>query len=263
MSSATVDLAKCKRDGLCTTVCPMGVLELDSEKLPRVVPAMAAQCIHCGHCVAVCGQGALAIEGIGPQDCQPIRPELQINSEQVAQHFKTRRSVRHYQSKPVPRQLIKELLDSARWAPTAVNTQAVEYLVIDSPEQVRQLVRLAVDAFRPNPGLSRLVQACDAGIDRILRGAPAVILAHAPSSTFNASGDCTIALAHIDLLAPAYGLATCWAGLLMGAIRQNPALAASLNLPPTHAPHGALMLGYAKFQYRAIPPRQELKVQWR
>jgi nitroreductase len=44
--------------------------------------------------------------------------------------LKTRRSVRSYQDKPVAKEMIEQIIDSARLAPTANNIQPWEFLVV-------------------------------------------------------------------------------------------------------------------------------------
>jgi nitroreductase len=241
----------------------MGVLELDAEKLPRVAEGRAESCIRCGHCVAVCGQGALGLDGVRPQDCQSTAPEPGVSPEQMMQYFRSRRSVRRYRDVRVPRESVVRILDTASWAPTAKNDQAVEWLVIDSADEIRRLASLVIEFLRPNPVQARLVAAWDAGEDPILRGAPLVLVAHAPVASINPQGDCTIALTHVELLAATQGLGGCWAGLLMMGVRGSAAVREALNLPAGHAAQGALMLGYQQVRYARIPPRRKARVQWR
>ncbi|RIK16430.1 MAG: nitroreductase family protein, partial [Chloroflexi bacterium] len=39
----------------------------------------------------------------------------------IFEAIQTRRSIRRYLDKPVPREIIEEILDAARWAPSAHN----------------------------------------------------------------------------------------------------------------------------------------------
>lgn len=50
--------------------------------------------------------------------------------------IKERRSVRRFADMPVPRELIKEVVDTARYAPSWKNTQIVRYIVVDDQEKI-------------------------------------------------------------------------------------------------------------------------------
>ncbi|MBM3246853.1 MAG: nitroreductase family protein, partial [Candidatus Omnitrophica bacterium] len=53
---------------------------------------------------------------------------------EIIELIKSRRSIRQYQDKPVPRKLLEKLVDAARFAPTARNVQPWEFVVITEPE---------------------------------------------------------------------------------------------------------------------------------
>ena len=67
--------------------------------------------------------------------------------------------------------------------------------------------------------------------------------------------DLTLALSYFDLLAPAMGLGTCWAGLLQGALLHLPSLK---RLPEYRAKphHYPIMLGYPDAKYYRVPERK-------
>ena len=64
--------------------------------------------------------------------------------------------VRAYTSEPVPTEVVDRLLDLARRAPPAGNTQAVRFLVLDTPEAVEvggfgaEIVARVVDRLGPS-----------------------------------------------------------------------------------------------------------------
>ena len=45
-----------------------------------------------------------------------------------------RRTVRRFLDRPVPRDTVEQLIDAARWAPSACNLQLWEFVVVDDPE---------------------------------------------------------------------------------------------------------------------------------
>lgn len=56
--------------------------------------------------------------------------------------LKGRRSVRVYDDRPVPKETIEEIIDTARLAPTANNVQPWEFVVITDPEIRVKIARL-------------------------------------------------------------------------------------------------------------------------
>jgi nitroreductase len=59
-----------------------------------------------------------------------------------------RRMVRAFQARPVPSELVDELLDLARRAPSAGNTQPWSFLVLEGPEQTARLWDVTLPAER-------------------------------------------------------------------------------------------------------------------
>src|SRR5262249_40072096 len=53
-----------------------------------------------------------------------------------------RRSVRGFRNMPVPHELIEKILEAARWAPSAGNSQPWEFLVIENRKTIQELANL-------------------------------------------------------------------------------------------------------------------------
>jgi nitroreductase len=64
------------------------------------------------------------------------------------------------------------------------------------------------------------------------------------------------------IAAEALGLGTCWAGYLQIALAMSPGVAKLAGIPEGRQAYAATMLGYAKYNYVAIPPRKVLDVNW-
>ncbi len=62
---------------------------------------------------------------------------------QTLQALKKRCSVRTFNAKPIPRNLVEELIDCARLAPTARNIQPWEFVVITKKDTLQELGSLA------------------------------------------------------------------------------------------------------------------------
>ncbi|MEG3639567.1 nitroreductase [Magnetococcus sp. PR-3] len=69
----------------------------------------------------------------------------------VVEAVKNRRAIRQFQEKPVPQALLETLLDTARWAPSGVNTQPWQVAMVQGQAQqdLFQAVLNAVDEEQP------------------------------------------------------------------------------------------------------------------
>jgi nitroreductase/NAD-dependent dihydropyrimidine dehydrogenase PreA subunit len=259
MDFIKVDVATCKRDGMCAEVCPTGCIELDAEGLPRQAPE--ANCIACGHCVAVCPHGAMGNSRLDAGGVLPMPAGLP-DAASVRGLMLSRRSVREYKDTPVTAATMAGLLDTARYAPTAVNTQKVSFVACLDPAKVREAACMTIEWLRGAGVYPWMVTAWDKGYDAVLRGAPAFVVAHCPADYTWGETDCVIAASYLELFAAASGLGACWAGLLTRAAQAGAALARFLGIPEGSVARAGLMLGYPKYRYQSIPPRQAAKVTW-
>ena len=274
MSLFTIDEKKCKRDGICVAECPIRIIAMkDTSSVPEPTPDAAARCIRCGHCVAVCPHGAFTHSMLKTGDFPSIDKALSLSAEQAEQFLRSRRSIRTYEDRPVEQEKLQKLIDVARYAPTGGNSQLVSWLVVNSREEVKKVTAMVVDHMRElvqakapialNYRLDRVVAGWKMGIDGVTRGAPALVFAHAPKVYGLGAVDCTSALAYLDLAAPTLGLGTCWAGFVLLALPQWQPLREALALPAESAVHGVMMIGYPKYQYQRLVPRNAPKIEWK
>ncbi len=273
MELLEIDHDKCKKDGICVAECPMAIIQLDADEgYPSLIPGTEAVCLRCGHCIAVCPHGALQHASIPMDGCPPLVKDLTISHKEAVQFLRSRRSVRLYRDKPVEKEKIQTLIEIARYAPSAGNRQMVNWLVVTDPDKIHRLSELTVDWMRfileQGPEAARapyfpaIVTAWDKGMDRVLRDAPALVMAHAPKEALNGMVDLTLALSYLELAAPTLGLGTCWAGLLQGALLSRPDIKKELGLPENHPHHYPMMLGYTKLRYYRLPERKPPKIAW-
>jgi len=273
MSRFVVDETKCRRDGICVAVCPIGILTRGDDAPPELIPGGEALCISCGHCVAVCPFGACSLDAMAVEECPAVRPEWRLSPEQVEHFLRSRRSIRVFKDAAVANGRLERLIRIARYAPSGRNQQPVRWLVISGREPVRAIAghviawMRSICAGNPELGrrllLTRLVAAWDAGRDLICRGAPHLIVAHAPKDDSTAPSACTLALAYLELAAPSHGLGACWAGYLhMGALHWKP-LQEALALPAGDVFNGALLVGEPRHRYHRLPTRREPVITWR
>jgi len=270
MALLKVNKDTCTKCGSCAGICPDGLIFFIEDRYPRPISAADEFCLRCGHCVGVCPTGSLTHQDIPVEDCPPIEDSLKISFEQCSQLIKSRRSIRKYQDKPVPRDEIARLIDIARYAPTGHNSQNIRWLVVDDKARLKRFEEIGWDWMRDmigkNPQMAEMFEGVlkrmEAGHPDFIRGAPALVVTHAeknnPMEVINAS----IALGYFDLAANAAGLGCCWAGFFMMASNTFPALVEAVALPEDQQVYGALMLGYPEYRHRRIPVRKPARITW-
>jgi nitroreductase/NAD-dependent dihydropyrimidine dehydrogenase PreA subunit len=274
MERITIDKEKCNQDGICIMECPTRVLMMDeADNSPVPSPEFEEYCIRCGHCVAVCPTGALRLDWLDPENCPVMDKKLTLTPAQAEQFLKGRRSIRTFKKKTVARETLEKLLEVACSAPSAKNMQPWNWVVIQTPEEVHRLAGLVVDWMQGmlNSGLAegnavayrRVAAAWEAGIDRVCREAPHLIIVHAEKDWLFAPEDTALALCLLELYAVSLGLGVCWGGYLYKAVNAYPPLFEALGLPQDHLAFGAVMLGYPQFQYPRIPLRNRPIVTWK
>lgn len=166
--------------------------------------------------------------------------------------IKTRRSIRNYKEEQIPQDLLKKVVDLARFAPSWKNTQIARYYVVQSPELKQKIAESCVMGFTYNTGT--------------LTKAPAlVVLAYVEKrSGFERDGSCTtskgsdwemfdagIAAQTFCLAANEKGLGTCIMGIF-----DDAAVAEAINLPEGQKVGALIAVGYPA-EEPAAPARKE------
>lgn len=133
----------------------------------------------------------------------------------------TRRSIRSYKPDPVPDRLLRELLEAACAAPSAVNQQHWHFVALRSPEalaDLREIMGRTAQRFRPvleqrfsrNPGTIAETET----FLTTLGGAPVCVLAFFLRPDYpdrdGAMQSVSAALENLLLAARAKGLGSCW-----------------------------------------------------
>jgi len=274
MTTISVNPERCTGCRTCIGICPYFILAMDTPAgRPAADPLRIAACCHCGHCMAACPEGAITVRYDNGDSAACEMAEPPVTPGQIGRHFLMRRSIRHYQQRQVPQEILEEILGIVRYAPSGMNGQPVHWTVIRDPGAVRDLAGVIIAWARDvtekqpthplAPILPMIVSTWENRRDLVCHHAPGLVLAHGPEDNPNVFMDSLIAMAHLDLAAPAFGLGTCWAGFVQIAAGASPVVADALQLPQGHRLACAMLIGYPEFPFHRVPQRDALRVTWR
>ena len=172
-----------------------------------------------------------------------------------------RRSIRHYRPDPVADELITQVLDAARLAPSGSNAQPWKFVVVRSEEKRAALCEAAYGQPMIRQAPIVIVALGDRKVFRkwLRRGKELVDIGAVDAQVIETVGEiyrgrakepggadqsiqanCMIAIDHLTLAATGLGLGTCWVRLM-----KSDEVATVLELPNTMFPVAMIPLGYA------------------
>ncbi len=163
--------------------------------------------------------------------------------------IRNRRTIRRFQQKPIPFEILKELIDAARLAPSGGNLQPWEFLVIDDRNLLEPVFStLAWAAYLGPEGKPKEGEKPVAYI---------VVLHNKKLKSFTPASDFGAAIENILLAATDKGIGSCWIGSVQ---REN--LAKILDISSDYSIEYVIALGYPAEKAIAEDEKGSLKY-WR
>lgn len=158
-----------------------------------------------------------------------------------------RRSIRKYLDRPVDKDTVITLLKAAAAAPTAVNCQPWEFIVIDDQERLSTLKKELTSARYNAPAA---IVVCG-NMKLALKGADHELWVQ----------DCSAAIQNILLAATSLGLGSVWIGIYPVENRIR-LLKSALNIPEHVTPLGMVYIGYPAEEKEPRTRYNEKRVYW-
>ncbi|MBE0466166.1 MAG: nitroreductase family protein [Candidatus Desulforudis sp.] len=151
--------------------------------------------------------------------------------ETILQAIQNRSSIRRFRPDPVPRELLDQLVEAARWAPNAGNLQPWHFYVVTTPDRRRCLAQAALK--------QDFVAAAPVCI--VVCAEPDRSASHyrERGRTLYCYQDTAAAAQNILLAATAAGLGSCW----VGAFHED-RVVACLGIPRGRIPVALIPIGY-------------------
>lgn len=255
-----IDYEKCNNCQSCYDACSR-YFKRDREQNRIVFVDPNNFCDSCGRCVAMCKSDAILYENLGEilsfEETQD--PSALIPYETIHKFMSAKRSIRGYKKKKVPKDVLKKVLETMKYAPTGGNIRTLRCTIISDDDKIKQISDEVMDAIikSGNPVYSQnFIKAKERGIDTIFYNVPHVMIIHStnPGDAMNS----TIALTYGMLCAQSLGLASCWIGLAHGVLGANKRLKEEIaGIRGTI--WGVITIGYPTQIYYKVPPRPDIK----
>lgn len=175
-----------------------------------------------------------------------------------------RRAVREYQDRAVDERLLRDLINNAVQAPSAVNEQLWTFTVVRNQTILDRLSdRAKAHMLATTAADEQHAQLQTHLTDpkfHIFYHAPALILISAAKASRWCVEDCALAAQNLMLAAYGDGLGTCWIGFAQSFLNTEEGKNL-LALPPTSVPVAPIIVGYPR---RAADPvtRKPPDVRW-
>jgi nitroreductase len=178
-----------------------------------------------------------------------------------------RRSVRAYEAKAVPRDLLNAIIEAGNEAPSAMNSQPWRFVVVEEKDAKEKLLAAALPRAKKvtetlkdiDPERYEAIRKRYAELpDPVYYSAPAVVFVI--GSGTHAAHSCPMACENMMLAATALGLGSCWVGFGAMAV-EDPTVRGLLDLKKDESVFGPILFGYPK-AHPPRPPKKNPMVKW-
>jgi nitroreductase len=170
-----------------------------------------------------------------------------------------RRSIRDFEDREVPLDLIQEIISESIKAPNAGNMQLWRFIIINNREWIKRLSDLnkktILDGIRENPNspFKGYEETLKREEYEVFYNAPCLVYLVGTAKSGTIYVDCALLAAYFMLLAAERGLGSCW--IAQGAEIKDPEILQEIGLPENYRIIAPIILGYPK----SIPPMPERK----
>ena len=168
--------------------------------------------------------------------------------------IKSRRSTRKFKDKAVPEEMLTQVIEAGRYAPSGGNSQSTHFIVVENKELLNELAELVKQEFAKMEIEENTYKSLVNSITASKRGNyvfhynPAVLIITANKKDYgNNMVDCACALENMMLMANALDLGSVWINQLRW-LNENPVILEKmkeLGMADDERVYGALALGYA------------------
>lgn len=242
---------RCVGCGLCEKDCVSGVMKVQNGK----ATVKQTGCIACGHCEAVCPKNAVELTGFQEESIS-FNEQIRLNPEELLNAIRTRRTVRVFTEKEISNEIIKQIIEAGRLAPTGGNSQDSGFIILGTKQTELEL--LAVHMFQKLLKVAKPVIPFLKGMEIdehfFFKGAPLVIVL--TGSAVNAS----LAAENMAFMAEAHGLGVLYSGFFTMCVNRGKKIRKLMQMSRKEKAVTTLVIGYPGVKYYRTARREPAKV---
>ncbi len=281
--TTVIDEDACMGCAECIKVCPSDTISIINGK----AVVTGEKSLGCGHCAAVCPENAIRVMALEnntlifktiPQS-DKWRCFGDFDASELLGLMMSRRSCRNYLEKPVPKDILEDLVRMGVTAPSGTNSQKWTFTILDKKENVMALGEKIGIFFRKTNNLAQkawlrkflkligknelenyfheyfetvknaLKRYDENREDLLFHGASAVIIIGSQKGASCPCEDALLATQNILLGAHALGLGTCLIGFAATAMKKDKSIKKFLKIPEHEDIYSVIALGYPDEQY--------------
>jgi nitroreductase len=191
---------------------------------------------------------------------------VQGKEHEMAEYFellKKRRSIRDFEEKDVPLDIISEIIKESCLAPSSANGQPWRFIIVNNRDVIKSLsddskINLLsyIEKNPDSPTKKYEVALRDPGFN-VFYNAPCLVFIVGSKQLRSLHVDCALAACYFMFSASARDLGTCWIGF--GTNIQDPVLLKLIGMPEDYKIVAPLIIGYPK-SVPDLPERLEPQI---
>lgn len=294
-TAISINRSTCKKCLLCTEVCPNKILTRNETGEIVSRPERVDLCFKCGQCMAICETKSIIINGLSYEtDFFELPKNKPDNPERLFFNLiYTRRAIRNFKDKPVPKALLEKIVEAISFAPPGFPPLKTKIIVVQNTELIRQAlpymvklyerllqmmkkpvyrffikIEVGIQKFKTMQEhlipllISRIPALKNGTEDTITRNAPAMILFLADKNGEDIYQDISIAATYGMLASHSLGLGGSVMDIIPPAINKDQELRNMFGISNDQEVLTSLIIGYPKYRYQRGIKRNLKDVKW-
>lgn len=290
-----INQTTCIKCSYCADVCPNKIFSLNESNEIIIRQDRVESCFQCGQCMAICSTESIVINGLSYEKDFFDLPHQKFSGIEMSflEMIKTRRAIRNFKDRPVPREVLDKIVEAISFAPPSFPPLKIKIVVVRNTKLIRQALPHMINFYNnmvqmmKNPFIRFLIKkevgkkrmktiqnhlipllinrlpALKSGEeDTLTRNAPAMILFLADKNGEDISQDVSIAATYGMLAIHSLGLGGSIMDIIPPAIEKDKYLRMLFCIPDDHEVVTSIILGYPKYKYLRGIKRNIKDVQW-